>query len=144
MARLRIMCPCGYCGPNRIGNRRGFELGIDTNHSDVSLGLLRTSYVIDDFKVVTHRLLTFELRIQTHSNRRTGTNRPYKFRECFDARHPDTVFFEQFLAICSGRAKQVLFRVLDILEEVRKEDDAGRVGISPVRLKFHLEHDGRF
>src|SRR5437867_1236804 len=56
LTMLRIMCPCGYCGPNRIGNGRGFELGIDTNHSDVSLGLLRTSCVIDDFKVVTHRL----------------------------------------------------------------------------------------
>src|SRR5438128_10859979 len=38
LTMLRIMCPCGYCGPNRIGNGRGFELGIDTNHSDVSLG----------------------------------------------------------------------------------------------------------
>ena len=45
------------------------------------------------------------------------------------------------MPVRAGRTEKFLFRLLHESEEVRKKDDAGRVGIRPVGLNLHLEHD---
>src|SRR5262249_23612399 len=123
-----------------IRNPRRFESRIHAYHGDITGSEPFAAVIIYNFEIVSNRFLSFDLRIQPHSNRRAVPDRSRELGECFHSRHPDVVFLDERLPLLARNAEQLFFGLLNEPKEMRVINDTGRVDIAPIRLQPDVEH----
>src|SRR5207248_7641129 len=86
---------------------------IDANDGDISLRRFAAAFIIQDFEIITHGLLAFELRRQPHPNRMAVANPLGKLCKDFNARHPHVIRLKHRLPLLSTAAKELFLRLLE-------------------------------